>query len=218
MPRGTWINVCLYAGCEASFSTWELLKEHGGAHALWHTSRLARNDLNVDIACNNDPAAASKSDSYTLLFPSAVGSSEGHVGTLSEYSGLPYSVGDHIIANDYNKNNYAPCAPTTTRAQGPPATDLPNKHIAAPFDWPGPFRSVEDPVSHTRPQDFCKGPLDLTHPGFAECGNKQPPAAHWHPSNPSSYTEHLLATNATSTGNNTPSHHGTRPLTPINNP
>lgn len=195
--------MCLYAGCEASFSTSELLEQHNGVHTFSGTSRLPQNTFAVDIACNDDTAVASKSGTYTPQFHSVAGSSEGHFGASFDYSGLPYSVGDHSVVNDYNNNNgYAPCAVTNTRAQGPPAAGLPNKHIAAPFEWSDHLRVVESPFSD-QPHVFGTGPVDLLSPAPADSWNNDIPAAHWHNPDRSRYLEQPFASNAASIGNNT---------------
>ena len=190
--------VCLYAGCEASFLTSELLEQHSGVHAFTDTSRLAQNNLAIANTSYNRPGVATESQTYTSPFPSIAGASQGHVGASFEYSGLPGLVGGFPVVNKYGSNSYAPYAVTSTRAVADPS----NKHKAASFEWSDPVRSFGDPFPPSRSHDFSRDSVNLMGPAAAISSNKHTAAAHWHYQDPSRHIEQPFATDAASIGNN----------------
>lgn len=196
--------MCLYAGCEASFLSLELLKQHSGNHAFSAISRSARSNSGIDIACNDNSAGVTVSDNYDAWSPPAAGSTEGHVGASSEVLGLPDSVGDSSVAHYYDNNSYAPYTAIDTRAQGTPAARLPNEHISTPFNWSDPFRVVETPFPSGQFHNFSEGSADLVDPAVAGSGNTLSPAAHWPSPNVLGYTGHPFATDAASIANQPP--------------
>lgn len=186
--------MCLHAGCEGSFTTSKLLEEHGDVHTFSDTSGLAQNNSAVDIAYNDN--------TYTPPLPSTAGAPGGYLGASFEYPGLPSSVGDLPVVNNYDDNSYAPCTGSSSRAQRPSAADPPNKHNAAAVDWPDPLCS-EDPSFFGRPHDFSKRSVNFIGPADAGVRNGNIPVAHWHYPYPSGYIEQPFATDAASITHNT---------------
>lgn len=191
--------MCLYTGCEISFATSELLEQHIGIHSISDISRLAPSNSAVDIACNDNPALATVSNTHALRFHSEAD----HVGASSYYSGLPYPVGELSAIDSYNTDSSAPYPGVATSAQGPAAVGLPNEHFAAPFNWSDPSRFVEDPVFSSQPYDFNNAALDLMEPVAAESSNQYTQAAHWQYPHQTDDTHHPFATNPGFLGNNT---------------
>ncbi len=186
--------VCLHAGCEGSFTNSKLLEEHGDVHTSSDTSRLAQNNSAVDISYNDNAC--------TPPLPSTAGASGGRLGASSEYPGLPSSVGELPVVNNYDDNSYAPCTGSSSHAQRPSVADLPNKRNAAAFDWPDALCS-EDPSFLGRPHDFSKGSVNFIDPAHAGVRNGNIPLAHWHYPYPSGYSEQPFATDAASITLNT---------------
>ena len=180
--------VCLYVGCEASFSASKLLEEHGGVHTSSDTSRLAWNNSAVDIASNDNTAVAHGLDTYAPRFCSIADFAEGHVGASSHYLVLPYPVGDLPFVNDYNNHGYAAWAVTDTAAQRP--AGLANEHVAASFDWSDPLDFGENSFLPGGPHEFSKGSVNLTGPVLAEPWNQNIPPAPWHYPIPGSVRRH----------------------------
>ena len=194
--------LCLHAGCEGSFTTSKLLEEHGDVHTSSETSRLALNNFAVDTECNDKPTFPSVPDTYAPHFSSAANSSEGHVGTSSEHLGPTSSVGDLTVVNSSSNDNYVPDTVKTTRAHGPPAAGVLNKHNAAPFEWSDPFSLIEGSFHPGQPYDFSKGSVELIGPAHTGVWNGNIPAAHRYHLNSSDCIEKPFATNAASISKN----------------
>ena len=112
-------------------------------------------------------------------------------------------MGKRTTVNNFNNDSYVPCTVSSTLTQGPPATDIPSKHIAAALDWSNPSRFAEDPFFSSGPHDFSVGSIEPLSPAFAGPWKTDMLAAHWRHPDPSSYIEQPFATEAASIGNNT---------------
>lgn len=195
--------MCLYAGCEASFATSELLEQHIGVHALSDTSP---DNFAIDIACKDIPAVAAESDNYTPQLSSIAGHSEGYAGASSEYSELLHPVGYLPVVNDYNNNSYAPWASIDTTAHGPPVAGLSNNYVATPVDWSDPLDFGKNSFLPGGAHDSGKNSVDLTRSALTEFSTKDTHGAlgaQWHHPDLSSYIESPFATVAAPFGNNT---------------